>query len=100
MIQLAPDTMTALQIAFGVGTPVATVMGAYYVLKFGLNGARKDIKGTREDVTKIKQSVNDLKEGQTEVRVKMAEIATRMEDTRSWVGTIDQDLKRHIEMDV
>ena len=92
MMQLTAETIGHIQIAFAVGTPVVTVAGAYFALKFGLNGQRKDIK-------EIKAGTSSLREGQTEARVEIAKIATGLADTRGWVGKLDDRLDRHIELD-
>ena len=98
-MQTAYEAMGTVQIILAIGTPVATVAGAYFALKFGLNGTKRDIADTRNDVGKISDGIGALKEGQTEVRIKVAEIATDLKETKGWVGSIDNRLDRHIELD-
>ena len=98
MIQ-AVDAMGAVQLVLAIGTPVATVAGAYFALKYGMNGQSKDIARTREDVGEIKDGMGVLKEGQTDLRVEMGKLGTSLDDSRSWIGKVDDKLDRHIELD-
>ena len=98
MIQ-AVDTIGTIQIVLAIGTPVATVVGAYFTIKFAVNGQAKDIKHTRETMGEIKEDTSLLKVGQNELRVELGKATQSLDDTRGWVGQVEQRLDRHIEMD-
>ncbi len=93
------ETLGVIQALLFIGTPIFTVAGAYFTLKHGQNGQRKDIAQTRKDMGEIKGSIGGLSEGQTEIRVEVGKIATGLEDTRGWVSKIDDRLHSHIKDD-
>lgn len=75
-----------------VAIPAVTLAGAFFGVKYGLNGARKDIGD-------IKAGVKELHTGQTDLRVKVAEVCTELKETKGWIGSIENRLERHIEID-
>lgn len=87
MIQSIPLDLVAT-----IATGILAVGGAFAGVKYGLNGARKDI-------TEIKGISKGLEAGQSEVRVSVARIETGLEATNARVGRVENRLERHIEID-
>ncbi len=88
-------------IVVGVGGPVILLAGNFFAVKYGLNGAR-------EDVREIKKDVKTLMEGQTEVKAGLTGCQTEIGNIHREVKGVDRRseerdreiesrLNRHIE---
>lgn len=84
------STAQVLTLVAGIGAPVLAAGGAFLAVKYGLNGAKDDIKEIKDDVKLLKDCWH-----KTEVCI--TEVKTELRDTRSWVGAMEHRIERYIE---
>lgn len=87
MLQSVP-----LDIAISAGGSIVIGLGAFFGVRYGLNGAQKDI-------SEIKGGVGSLNEGQTKMRVSVGRIEASLVATDERVDRVETRLDRHIEID-
>jgi len=85
------EAIEVLTLVAGIGGPVLAAGGAFFAVKFGLNGARQDIG-------EIKRDVKELADCQHRSEIQVTELAVGLKDTRQWVGAVEQRLERHCEL--
>lgn len=84
------DTLQLVALITGIGAPVLAAGGAFWAVKYGLNGAKENIKD-------IKAGMGKLLDGQHRTEIAVAEVRTEMRETQKWVGALEQRLERHME---
>ena len=83
------ETVQILTLVAGIGGPVLAAGGAFFAVKFGLNGAREDIR-------EIKEGVRELEKCQHRQEVAETEVRTDLRETKVWIGAVEQRLERHL----
>jgi len=88
-VAVTSETMQIVTLVAGIGGPVLAAGAAFFAVKFGLNGARADIR-------EIKEVVRELDKRQHRQDVSQAEMKAENRDTRGRVGVVEDRLERHL----
>lgn len=94
-----------LFLGIGILTPVLTVAGAYWSVRYGLDGTRKDVNRNNEALQEFKaEIISDVRALKADVRALSlqtaahhAEHSTRIEHMEEKVRHVEDRLSGHLE---
>lgn len=98
---LQSDALPALLVAMGVLTPVVTVVGAHFGVRYGLNGTKKDLREfksqTAASLEDLKTDVKEIRRGQEVTAVSVGVCQAQIQRNQEWIRDVEHRLSRHVE---
>lgn len=99
---LQSSQLSDLVLGLAVLTPVLTVTGAYWSVRFGLNGTKKDVADIKASQTagfaEVKSDLKELRQAQDKTSLSLGVCQANHARDQEWIREIDGRLNHHLEI--